>query len=436
MSKQKKLSSSYEKGLTQFTTYYLLVFSLLSGVALALHLYGAQDVYSIWTFRVSDPPWLPPGVTAIPVVGGHYFGDFQLPFFLASDPTPYGWSFYNLTMPFGFALFSFLSIFSVKTATVVFLLVSSILYWATLRKVLNGFYSENANLLATTVTFFSLPTLICLDRGGAQMLAFSAFVYGVSLITRILNNEGHKKNKSKDLIISLLLISFSLSLKIYLIIPLILIVGLKNIRWILQIFATLIATNLVLSLFYGGPIKVLEGLFRAYLWQTGESDTGWIFGGVSLSKFIAAIYFYSHSPAETAVFAEKYQDYVFLPGLTYLFLICFVIWRAKLDTDSGYRIGLSLTTVFLVIPVSHAYTLVICSAIIVFGIKSLFEDKEDLNKVRVFALLITASLSLMPIPSPFYLTLIGGLWLCHLIFILVINYLSYFKNLKLFSKRP
>jgi hypothetical protein len=434
MQKQKKLSSSYEKDSKRFLTCYLVVFSLLSGVALALYFYSAKDVYSTWTFRVNDPPWLPPGVTAIPVVGTHYFGDFQLPYFLALDPAPYSWSFYNLNLPFGFVVFSLFSFFSIKIATISFLVLSSTLYWATLRKAIGTFDSENANLLATMVTLFSLPTIICLDRGGAQMLAFSAFIYGVLLFTKSYRKDDHHKKKSNEVIISTLLLAFSLSLKIYLAIPLILILGYKNIRWLIRIFTTLFFSNLILSFFYGGPLQVISGLSQAYLWQTGDSDAGWIFGGVSLSKFFAIIYYYSHSPAERAVFAEQYQDYVFLPGLLYLLLICFTIWRNKLLPDSSYRIGISLTTVFLVTPVAHAYTLVICSAITVFGLKSLYENKERLSKVKIYALLITASLSLMPIPSYFYLTLIGGFWICHLIFVLITDGLRPHRELGQFRR--
>ena len=126
-----------------------------------------------------------------------------------------------------------------------------------------------------------------------------------------------------DRIINNLYLAAAVSMKIYLIIPILLIMIVeKKMRSFLSNFIViLLSTNLILSFIYGGPIKVTQGLAQAYLFQTGSSDPGWIFGGVSLSKLFASVYFYNHSFAESMSFAEIYQDYVFLPGIVYLLAI-------------------------------------------------------------------------------------------------------------------
>ena len=407
---------------------YLVLFGILSIIAISSYVYGVSDLYSIWTFRIVDPPWLPPNFSVTSIMGGHTFGDFQLPYYLSKDATPYSWTFYNVTMPFGFFVYKVFTFFSIKTATFLFLVFSLIYAWDTGRRLLRSANVSNPGLFATIFLIFSLPTLINLDRGGGQLLAYSLFVHGIILIKFGDQVSLGLQKKKQYTFYSIALLSLAISLKIYLIIPLFLILGIFHLRKIFLIAAFTAFSNLLFSFFFGGPIVAAKGLYIAYLWQTGESDTGWIFGGVSLSKFFASTYFYTHTPAETELFAKSYQDFVFAPGVAYLLLIIFVIIRTGGQGSQAYRAGISLSTIFLVIPVSHSYTLVACSFIALFSICSYLQSKDPSMQWKSLALLTVASISLLPIPSFFYLTLIPGLWILNLIFILLFEIFMFCKS--------
>jgi hypothetical protein len=181
---------------------------------------------------------------------------------------------------------------------------------------------------------------------------------------------------------------------------------------------------LILSFLYGGPIKVIQGLAQAYLFQTGSSDPGWIFGGVSLSKLFASLYFYNHSFAESMRFAEIYQDFVFLPGIVYLLAMYGLAMRKKFEKN--YKITLILSTVFLVTPVSGAYTLVVTSFMVAILYKDLqkYESFNVQTKIRYLILVLTIFASMLPIPSKYYLTIVPSFWVLNLLLLSLLNILD------------
>jgi hypothetical protein len=405
------------------TNLYLIMFAVSAFTSLALLFYIPTDLYSIWSFQVSDPPWLPPGYSSTNIIGSHTFGDFQLPYTLALNSDPYGWTFYNVTMPLGFLLFSIASIFPIKAMTIIFLIFSLVLFGTTLKNYFNK--SGNSNLNTSIYLFCSLPILICLDRGGLQMVALALMFKGLHWYIK-----NPSLGSTGDKIINNLYLAAAVSMKIYLIIPILLIMVVeKKMRLFLGNFiVVLLSTNLILSFLYGGPIKVIQGLAQAYLFQTGSSDPGWIFGGVSLSKLFASVYFYNHSFAESMRFAEIYQEYVFLPGLVYLLAIYGLVMRKKFEKN--YKITLILSTVFLVTPVSGAYTLVVTSFMVAILFKDLqkYESFNVQTKIRYLILVLTIFASMLPIPSKYYLTIVPSFWVLNLLLLAVLNF---FDRLKL-----
>lgn len=420
---KEKLNNSDELlfSILHISHIYLVFFFFLALTSLALYIYGVEDLYSIWSFRIADPPWLPPSFTPTPVIGPHTFGDFQLPYYLAKDENTYSWSFYNATMPMGLFFYKVLTIFGVKFATFIFLFGSIFYFWNVLFKSFFDGKSKYTRYLATLFSMFSLPTLINLDRGGGQMLAYSLFIHGLILINLKGNNSPGAKPRFSIKLASIIMFSAAISIKIYLIIPFFLILGWRNRRFILEVALFALSSNILLSFLFDGPRSALKGLYLGYLYQTGDSDPGWIFNGVSLSKFFAAIYFYTHTQEETNKFALNYQNYVFVPGILYLFAIFLMLLRSKGDESFYYRISLSLTTIFLITPVSHSYSLVACSFIAVFSYQSFYQSRNQLLKWKSALLLFFACLSLMPIPSEYYLTLIPGMWLLHLLMLIALE---------------
>jgi hypothetical protein len=197
-------------------------------------------------------------------------------------------------------------------------------------------------------------------------------------------------------------------------------------KTILKILLWTGISNFLISYLFGGPILALKGLYAGYVWQTGESDPGWIFGGVSLSKFIAAIYFYTHNQSQTDEFAAIFQNFVFAPGVIYLALVAIVIFKLRGREDINYRIALALTTIFLITPVSHSYTLVACSFVAIFSLRALLDATEQVSQWRAAMLLFTACLSLLPIPSEYYLTFIPAFWVLHMGLLLLLD--TFFKQ--------
>ena len=416
MSKNLKLGKKNEEDVrSKLTDFYIALFAISAIVSLASLFYIPQDLYSIWTFQVSDPPWLPPGYSPTEIIGPHTFGDFQLPYTLALDSNPYSWSFYNATMPLGFILYSFLTILPIKIATFIFLMGGLLFFGKTLKEYF-GVYS-NSRSYTYIFLFFSLPVLICLDRGGSQFIALTFMFKGLGLY-----NVKSKIGPKSGEIVKIIYLAIAVSLKIYLIIPvvLVLIVEKKVFEFIKKFLAIFISANFILSFLYGGPLRVIRGLIQGYLFQTGESDPGWIFGGVSLSKFLASLFFYNHTFSETMNFAESYQSYVFIPGVLYILFIFALVLRQQFSKN--YKISIILSTVFLVTPVSGAYTLIVTSFMIaiIFGDLHQFYSFNLRTKIRYLTLVLVIFMSMMPIPSKYYLTVIPGLWVFHFLVLVIL----------------
>lgn len=414
-SKQVHKIETNQKIVFKITNLYITIFSILTIISLAFLYYEGKDLYSIWTFRVADPPWLPPSFQPTKIIGEHTFGDFQLPYTLALDSSPYGWSFYNPTMPLGFILYSFLTILSVKSATIIFLLLGISVFRSVLRKYFGNL--ENAELYTNIYAFSSIPVVVCLDRGGIQLLAFALLFAGLK--NQILDSS--KNTETKNQFLDYTFLAVAVSLKIYLIVPILLIIFVnKKAIEFFKIFGSIfILGNLMLSFFYGGPIKVVQGLLNAYIFQTGAQEPGWIFGGVSFSKFFAALYYYSHTYEESIKFATEYQKFVFIPGIFYLILIYFLIIKKELPKT--YKITIILTTVFMITPVSGVYTLCVCSfiiALIYFGLTEL-NKKEKLLKYRYLIIMFSTVISMVPVPSEYYQTVVSGIWATHLVALFV-----------------
>ena len=416
LSKNQKLEKKDEEGVRlNLVNIYIVVFAISAILSLAIFLYIPKDLYSIWTFQVSDPPWLPPGYSPTKIVGSHTFGDFQLPYTLALDSNPYGWSFYNVTMPLGFILYSLLTILPIKVATLVFLIGGLVFFGKTLK----DYFGGCRNSLSYTIIFLfcSLPVLVCLDRGGSQFIALTFMFKGLGL-----HNKDSKLGSKYGEFIKYFHLAMAVSIKIYLIIPivLIMIVEKKTLVFIKKFLVIFVSTNFILSFIYGGPLRVVRGLIEAYLFQTGESDPGWIFGGVSLSKFIASLFFYNHTFSESMAFATVYQNYVFVPGVLYILFIFALVLRQQFSKN--YKIAIILSTVFLVTPVSGAYTLIVTPFMIaiIFGDLHQFYSFNLRTKVRYLTLVLVIFMSMMPIPSKYYLTVIPGLWVFHFLVLVIL----------------
>jgi len=376
-------------------------------------LYEGKDIYSLWAFRIVDPPWLPANQSPTNILGAHTFGDFQLPLLLAVDSTPYEWSFFNLLLPLGQVFYSLLGLFSIPVATYIFLVLSVVVFQVVIYKIITSRTNDRL-LISTILVFVSVPTLFCLDRGGAQLIAYASFCWGIYKV--YLNNENlsaQNRKGSQTLLYSILIV-FGISLKIYLLVPLALILMVTRFHNAKNLVLLLSLTNLVVSFFYGGPKIVLTGLFKAYVWQTGDSNVSWIFEGVSFSKLGITSFLKLTSMDSALKFALDYQNFVFVPGFVYILILILTFRILKLNIST--KIALSLTTSFLVVPVSMGYTLTINSLVIAF-LMAQDNSQSKTDSILRKSILFSAFFSMLPLPTSNYLYLISLVWFIHTCFL-------------------
>jgi hypothetical protein len=164
----------------------LLLFGLiLSAITFLYQVYkfDQKDLITTISFRTDDKPWTAGNFDASPIIGAHYFGDFQ--FFLASSlqKNPYSGEIGVQYTPIGKYLLLPLSLFQPLTGFVIYILITIILMFIStlilVRNVnseINKFDVINIFLLTQILT---LPFLTDFDRGNLYSLSIAALCLGI-----------------------------------------------------------------------------------------------------------------------------------------------------------------------------------------------------------------------------------------------------------------
>ena len=337
------------------TTTFFWIFSMSMALSWIKIQYLNINVLNWWSFLGSDKPWLPERVSGAPIIGAHYFGDFQLQYFLTQSINPY-YSQFNVTPPLGLIPnVLFLNLFSLKAATFIYLGLCILLFMHLIHKILLYIgYSWKLYFNFIPLAFCNDPVLSALDRGGFTWLAMILLCHALLILWY---KDPNKKSK-RDHYLSLILLVGAVSLKPYLASILIALFFTKFRKITLQAGFLTLTCNFLLSFFFKGPANVLHGLLVSYKFQTGSADNiSWLYSGVSFSGGIAKASEFLFGSQNSLKFLDVYQHFSFLPGLLWLTIVIVLI-RRTLESDPKDTLPivflLSLAQYFS--PVSMSYT--------------------------------------------------------------------------------
>ena len=293
----------------------------------------------------------------------------------------------------------------------------------TTRKISVG-QSEISKLVSLVLVLTSLPIFIAIDRGALILLTLNLFV--VSWLN--LQKYEYETQKQKYWL-NVILLSIVLSWKPYLL--LLVILNLKNlkIRTIYNILGATFTLNLISLLVFFQPISdSIHGIFNSYRLQLGSQGLEWLYGGVSINKMILAGHYYLNGRVPDTHFLNTMSKLSLLVGTLYIFVVVFL--NRFVFSQKSTRFALSLSICSFVVPVSMAYTLVWTFLAILVLINGLINEGELISsceKNSTLILLIGTSLLTLPWPTEYYLTIIPGLWIFCLIFILIFNAYKYLE---------
>ena len=405
--KKNVISTDSERIYRYFLNAYVPIFSIFFVFVIFHTLYfGTINFYEIWSFKVQDPPWMPDNLQANRILGNHFFGDFQLPYGAAYIENGYKGDFVTI-LPFGFLLYKIGTLFSLQTSFVFFTLIGFCVYYRSIY-----LWVEEAlklrHLLAFILSFMSIPLWVAIDRGALSFLTVG--LLGIVLKRVMASADKNTKHRINITWYDAILIALVISWKVYFIIPFFLIFLFSFKEFCRKILLTLFTSNFIASFIVAGsPLFALKGLMNAYFTQAGDGNPGWIFGGVSLSKFFASLYWYSHTYEQSMEFAVDYRRILMIPGL--IFLAYLVIRFAKTEIITANLLVAALSTSFLIIPVAGTYTLVVCALCIGILLKDCSAKNEIKSVVPQIILIVVCGVSMLPWPTHYYLTLIPFFWI-------------------------
>jgi hypothetical protein len=348
--------------------------------------------YNDWSFTYEDKPWSPSDLKIEPIIGKHYFGDFQLPISYLNLTNPYQLEL-PLTLgvgPDALFLLDILSIFGVRIAYLLFIMLSAGVLLVTFKKLFIKTDSKLAILIVVFGLSFSLPLFIAVDRGNSIILA-SSLVFYVFVVLE-------KSNLSKIEYLGVILaISIAVSFKIYLLLTILLILFFKNrrrnFRVLLHSFAFLFVSNFVLSFFYSSnPIEVLRNILKYSEFQSGEGQSDWLLGGVGPMRFFLNIVIHGCSESD-AICTSNWQSFANIPAVLYLILVAFLI-RPKSVLTNSQRMVIALSTMSNLPPVAMGYTLIWVPFSLILLLRDLDNSKSRLNMIMI------GILTLMNFPIP------------------------------------
>ena len=299
------------------------------------------------SFLPSDPPLMPAYTMAKPVLGVHYFGDFQLPLGYAINLrhsiSPYvGPSLPTSYPPLAewfFVPFSFLPL---NISVLIYLLLSGALFLVPLWLMLAPLKPEYRIILLTLVAVLTAPFISLLDRGNDIGIAVGLIAWAMWAW------------RSERWVLCGTFFAGAIALKAYpaalLVVPL----GLRRYRFAAIVASSAIAVSVIPLLFFpkgivrnyscnGVSCNVVKVCFPSAAAAELESLLGHTeYGRVDFRPI----------GGESSADAEP--RLIWLPSVLYLCGIYFVIRRGRVPQWCWGP--LSLATVQLLVPVSFVYT--------------------------------------------------------------------------------
>ncbi len=343
-----KTSSRNIEQLRRLILVYAVVYISILVISLFKQSYLNFSPLESASFKGADQPWLPAGLIPQPIFGNHYFGDFYLPFRFVNEANPYfPENPFNNILPFGHISYQVLGLFSVNDAFYIYSLISVLIFIKGLQKILlssGNIESRDAILLGLLMVSFSFPIVTALDRGANVLFVAALISWAIGLIL------SEKSTSAKNCQI-ILIFSYSISAKIYLL-PLLLIIWLFYSKKIAtHILLVTIFLNFLLSFQFGGPKIVYQQLMEAFTASSATTNPDYLFGSLSfsglISQFLQKINCFPNDKLLVSAI-------ILIPGILFVALVV-LICRIQ-------RFSLSLTLVpalsffQYVSPVSYVYT--------------------------------------------------------------------------------
>jgi hypothetical protein len=311
------------------------------------------------SFRSEDPPWMPPGQNSQALIGFHHFGDWTLNVGWAMHENCYNLA--NLSCqqpPLGNWILRLFGVLNSNYgyAYVAWTLIAVLLYVKLVRLSMHKYSFLQKVIFFFFMIVFTSGNIISLDRGSTHFMAFA--LLGMAIM--------YKENDNK--MSAIIFLTLAVSLKPQLFLATIYLLKDRKIRNFLWAISIPIMVNFFLIFtFPGNFISNLKGYLQASGGYVSSKESfGNIMNSVSLVGITSRIYEFLNG-WDTFDLLSKYSTKLFLPGLIYLLLICFVVVTPNIS-DRTKLISV-LSTISLVIGALGFVTISTLLGVIFYFIK-------------------------------------------------------------------
>jgi hypothetical protein len=341
---------------------------------------GNANMVGRLSFKSEDPPWMPPGQNSQALIGFHHFGDWTLNVGWAMHENCYNLA--NLSCqqpPLGNWILRLFGVLNSNYgyAYIAWTLIAVLLYVKLIRQSMSKYGLLQKVTFFFFMIVFTSGNIISLDRGSLHFMAFA-------LLGMAIMYKEHDKKMS-----AIIFLTLAVSLKPQLFLATIYLLKDRKIRNFLWAISIPITVNFILIFtFPGNFISNIKGYLQASGGYVSSRESfGNIMNSVSLVGITSRVYEFLNG-WDTFALLSKYSTKLFLPGLIYLLLICFVVVTPNFS-DRTKLISV-LSTISLVIPASGGYLLG-WGAVLLISMclnENLFEFKKYKSEKFFFLILV------------------------------------------------
>jgi hypothetical protein len=405
----------------EFNTYFLKYFqralilisiwtSILSIWIWVRALYFRDDLLKIWSFTLSDIPWTPPPTVPIPIIAGHYFGDFQLPVLLSSVKNPYDASWpLGGGPPLSYFIYKPFLIPSIQISFVMFLVTSiCFFYFANHLLIQNTINQSSKFCVISLLMFVNLPFLVALDRG--NFVVISTAMTGICFYYLFLR-KGNELWYGRHAIAIFFVIA--ISIKVYLLCFLLPLWLLSKRGFVIRTVIYFFVLNTTAYIFINPKIDdILQSFKYTFGGQAGFGDRLFLMSGSGLPSFFSNLLsFLTDFGYASAVLTHHFYLFLFSIVAWYL-LIIFLTTRKNLNLE--IRLIWILSLIQFAPPVAMAYN-VIWNALAAAILFKLFmknsASNSTLTNKSILVLMFPIFLSLSFIPWIWWRLISPGAWI-------------------------
>jgi hypothetical protein len=352
---------------------------------------------------------MPPPTIAQPIFAGHYFGDFQLSIAYSQLSDPYNPTFiFGGGLPITFYLFKIFNLLPLTYSFILFLIVGmGLLIYSNFCLFRNCQSSYVRFFMALVISVLNLPILIALDRGNFIIFALAIMMF--SLYLGVINQSSQARYYVH---LGALLFMVSASIKIYLVCLLIPLWFCKAKFFAFLSLTYFLAFNILGALFIKFDLVYMyESVKSSLLYQTGNSDIGWLMSGVGFPSFGSNLYSAFSDIEKSTVWLDSLGFKVFSLNILWFLIICLLSTRKELAIE--IKLIWILSLIQFAPPVAMAYNLIWC----ISGMGLLFrflnhpKSPDGVNLISAKLLLLPLFVSLIPIPSVYWRLVSPFIWI-------------------------